>query len=88
MNVFKVEKVFEQSYFEYVQDYFKNHHFLNNAEYDFYNSKRIDSFDDSVLKSILHTLHEPAKKWFNNESIVPTYAIFSEYSGQQAHLNP
>jgi hypothetical protein len=88
MKEFKIEKVFEQDYFNKIQNYFKNHFFLKNADYDFYNSKRIDSFDDQVLQEILNKLHEPAKIWFNNENIVPTYAIFSEYSGKQAHLNP
>ena len=88
MNAFKIKDIFEQSYFDEIKNYFEGHSFLNNAQYDFYNSKRIDSFDDPVLKSILDKLHEPAKKWFNNENLVPTYAIFSEYSGEQAHLNP
>jgi len=52
MKEFKIEKVFEQDYFNEIQNYFKNHFFLKNAEYDFYNSKRIDSFDDQVLQEI------------------------------------
>jgi hypothetical protein len=83
-----VEKhIFEDEYFNYLKKYLSSHPFLKDAKYDFYGSKRIDSFDDKVLKDSLDMLTEKAKKIFNSNTLIPTYAVFSEYSGQQAMLN-
>lgn len=87
MKAFIEKNILDREYFDFVQDYFKSHSFLDSEKHDFYGSKRIDSFEDPVLKEILLKLHEPAKKWFNSETLVPTYAVFSEYSGKQAMLN-
>lgn len=81
------KEIFSPEYFNSIKEYFKSHEFLNSEIHDFYGSKRIDSFADPILKEILLKLHEPAKKWFGSETLVPTYAIFSEYSGKQAMLN-
>jgi hypothetical protein len=81
------KQIFEDEYFFKIKEYFRSHPCLKSEDFDFYGSKRIDSFEDKVLKEILIKLHEPAKVWFNSKTLLPTYAIFSEYSGEQAMLN-
>lgn len=83
----KVSNFFETEYFDNIKSYFTNHEILLRDEYQYYGSKRIDSFNDSVLKNILNDSLPIAKKYFGNEDILPTYAIFSEYSGEQAYLS-
>lgn len=83
----KISNFFELDYFTLVQKYFYNHEILNNPEYHYYGSKRVDSFDDTFLKDVLYKAMPIAKKWFGSETMVPTYGIFSEYSGEQAYLD-
>lgn len=79
--------IFDQNYFNYLVEYFSNHEVLKNEEYHYYGSKRVDSFNDPVLKEIQEKLMPLAKETFGSETLMPTYAIFSEYSGQDAYLD-
>lgn len=83
----KVSGFFNSEYFELVKSYFSNHTILNSLEYHFYGSKRVDSFEDNFLKEVLESALPTAKEWFGSETMVPTYGIFSEYSGEQAYLD-
>jgi hypothetical protein len=87
MKAYVEKQIFSQEYFSFLKNYFINHSFLSDAKHDFYGSKRIDSFDDKILKDALNMLTEKAKKMFNSDTLIPTYAVFSEYSGKQAMLN-
>ena len=84
----RVEKnIFEKEYFNYIKNYFYNHEVVKQDKYHFYGSKRIDSFSDPVLKEALEVLKDKAKELFISDTLVPTYAVFSEYSGKQAYLD-
>jgi hypothetical protein len=87
MKAYVEKNIFEKQYFDYLKEYFSSHKFLQDAKHDFYGSKRIDSFDDIVLKESLESLTEKARVLFNSKTLIPTYAVFSEYSGKQAMLN-
>lgn len=80
-------KVFEEQDFLEIKDYFYNNASVKNKKYDYYGSKRIDSYEDKKLLEILNSFSQNAKKWFNKKDIVPTYSVFSEYSGDQAMLD-
>jgi hypothetical protein len=83
-----IEKnIFDQEYFEYLREHFSNHEILKKDEYHYYGSKRIDSFNDPVLKEVLDKLTDKAKEIFESDTLMPTYGIFSEYSGSSAYLN-
>lgn len=86
-QAFVEKKVFDRQYFNDLKNHFISHPFLNDTKYDYYGSKRIDSYDESYLKDALDRLHAKAKVLFNSETLVPTYAVFSEYSGEQAMLD-
>jgi hypothetical protein len=83
----KISNFFDIEYFNLIKEYFINHKILNSPEYHFYGSKRVDSFDDEFLKEVLYSAMPIAKEWFGSETMVPTYGIFSEYSGSQAYLD-
>jgi hypothetical protein len=84
----RIEKsVFDEKYFIFLQEYFKNNESNKNKKFDYYGSQRTDSYEDDILEEALNKLLPKAKKIFNNEKIVPTYAIFAEYSGEQAMLD-
>lgn len=82
-----VSNVFEKDFFYYIKKYFESHPQLNSLEYDYYGSKRIDSYDDKVLLECLNKLNDFAKLHFNKKDIVPTYGVFAEYSGYNARLD-
>ena len=83
-----IEKnVLEQEYFEYIKDYFYNHEILKQDKYHYYGSKRVDSFNDKILKEVLDKLTDKAKRIFESDTLMPTYGIFSEYSGSTPYLN-
>ena len=83
-----IEKnIFDQEYFEYLKDYFSNHEILKKDEYHYYGSKRVDSFNDPVLKEVLEKLTDKAKEVFGSDTLMPTYAVFSEYSGSTPYLD-
>lgn len=83
-----VEKdIFSEDKFKEIKLYFQNHDILKKDEYHFYGSKRIDSFNDKFLNQIHIDLTEKAKSLFGSETLMPTYAVFSEYSGEQAYLD-
>lgn len=79
--------IFEKEYFLFLQEYFASHSGNKNKNFDYYGSKRTDSYEDNVLNDALNKLLPKAREYFNNNSIIPTYAIFSEYSGEQAMLD-
>lgn len=84
----RIEKnIFDNNYFEYIKNYFKNHDVVKKDEYHFYGSKRIDTFNDEVLKKAHEDLLPKARQMFESETLLPTYAVFSEYSGKQAYLD-
>ena len=83
-----IEKnIFDQEYFEYLKKYFSNHDILKKDEYHYYGSKRVDSFNDPVLKEVLDKLTDKAKEIFGSDTLMPTYAVFSEYSGSTPFLD-
>lgn len=77
----------DKEYFDFIKNYFLNHDVVNKPDYDFYGSRRVDTFNDEVLNKLHIDLLERAKKLFNSETLLPTYAVFSEYSGEQAYLD-
>jgi hypothetical protein len=79
-----ISNVFEKPFFEYIQNYFENHPQLKSIPYDYYGSKRMDSFEDSVIFECLNKLTDSARIHFDKPDIVPTYAVFSEYSSGAA----
>lgn len=79
--------IFDQDYFNYIKDYFSNHDILKQDQYHYYGSKRVDSYTDPVLKEIHERLMPMAKEIFGSDTLLPTYAIFSEYSGDAAYLD-
>ncbi len=83
----KISNFFDNEYFLYLKEYFSSHDILSIPEYNFYGSKRIDSYADKVLKEVLDKCLPVAKNWFGSNTMVPTYGIFSEYSGKQAYLD-
>ncbi len=82
-----VSNIFEEPFFEYIKNYFENHPQLKNISYDYYGSKRMDSFDDSVILECLNKLTDFARHHFGKPDILPTYAVFSEYSSGAAQLD-
>ena len=83
----RVEKnVLEKDRFEYLQKYFLSHSEVVSKKIDKYGSKRIDSFDDEELNKLLQDFLPRAKIWFDKNEIVPTYAIFADYFGEQSNL--
>lgn len=83
-----IEKnIFDQDYFLYLKDYFSKHSILEKDEYHYYGSKRIDSYNDTVLAEAQEKIIEKAKQIFMSDTLVPSYSIFSEYSGSEAYLN-
>lgn len=77
-----IEKnVLEKEYFNYIKNYFANHEILKQDRYHYYGSKRVDSFNDPLLKEVHESLIPMAKEIFESDTLLPTYAIFSEYSG-------
>lgn len=83
-----IEKnIFDQKYFDYLQNYFSNHDILNQNEYQQYGTKRIDSYNDPILKEAHKKLLNKAREIFKSENIMPSYAIFAEYSGNEAYLD-
>jgi len=84
----RVEKnVLDSERFIFLQNYFINHPEINDKRIDKYGSRRLDSFDDQELEKLLMDFLPIAKSWFGKEEIVPTYAIFSDYFGEQANLD-
>ncbi len=84
----RVEKnVLDSDRFVFLQKYFMDHADINFKRFDKYGSKRIDSFDDKELEKLLVDFLPFAKKWFGKKEIVPTYAIFADYVGNQANLD-
>lgn len=84
----KVEKeIFDEEYFLFLKNYFMNHKILQSPEYHFYGSKRVDSFNDDILNQAHIKLTEKAKDLFKSKTLMPSYAVFSEYSGEQAYLD-
>lgn len=79
--------VFEEDKFENIKQYFFNNKLVKEKEYDYYGSKRIDSYENEILLTTLHSFTDKAKEWFNKKEIVPTYSVFSEYSGKSAMLD-
>ncbi len=83
-----IEKnVLDPEYFEYIKNYFANHEVLKQENYHYYGSKRVDSFNDPVLKEVLEKLIDKAKEIFESDTLMPTYGIFSEYSGTEPYLD-
>ena len=82
-----ISNVFEDAFFQYIQNYFKNHPLIKDISYDYYGSKRIDSFDDKIVLECLNKLTDFARAQFNKKDIVPTYGVFAEYSGEQSKLD-
>ncbi len=84
----RVEKnAIENKRFMFLQNYFMNHKDVGFQRFDKYGSRRIDSFDDQELLKLLEDFTLVARKWFDKEDIVPTYAIFADYVGEQANLD-
>jgi len=79
--------IFEEDYFQSIKEYFANHEVLKQEEYHYYGSKRVDSYTDPKLDEIHKMLMPMAKEIFGSETLLPTYAVFSEYSGHTAYLD-
>lgn len=80
-NPIVLGNIFDVEYFNYLKEYFSNHDILKQDRYHYYGSKRVDSFTDPVLKEAQDKIFDTAKKIFGSETMLPTYSIFSEYSG-------
>jgi hypothetical protein len=79
--------VFSQEDFHKIKNHFKKNKMLENKRYDYYGSKRIDSYEDKLLYEVLNSFLDKAKTWFKEDDLVPTYSVFSEYSGASAMLD-
>jgi hypothetical protein len=82
-----IKNIFDEPFFQYIQNYFANHPQIKNIPYDNYGSKRLDSFDDIVILECLDKLTNFAREKFAQKDIVPTYGVFAEYSGANAQLD-
>ena len=82
-----IKNFFEDDYFNNLKNYFENHEIVKQDKYHYYGSKRIDSFNDPVLKETHEKMLPKIKEIFGVEDILPTYAVFAEYSGEQAYLD-
>lgn len=80
-------EIFDKETFQEIKKYFYKNKEVEKKEYDYYGSKRIDSYEDKVLFDILNNFSKNAKEWFEEKDIVPTYSVFSEYSGSNAMLD-
>lgn len=79
--------IFSEDDFSRIKEYFSNHEILKQDKYHYYGSKRVDSYNDSLLEEIHNSLIPLAKDIFQSDTLMPTYAVFSEYSGEAAYLD-
>jgi hypothetical protein len=74
-----IEDFLPKDYFEEVRDYFYNHPKLKDKNVSYYGAKMISSYFDEYLDGIHKAMLPKVKELFEEENMIPSYAIFSDY---------
>jgi len=74
-----IEDFFPKDKFEEIKNYFYNHPKLENKNISYYGAKMISSYFDEYLNNLHQEMLPRVKELFEEENMIPSYAIFSDY---------
>lgn len=85
-NIGILKKVIDNENFIALQKYFQHHALLDFLQPDEFGRKLIGDSTEIILKEYSNLLLPKVKKFFKNNTILPSYSLFAEYSAETISL--
>lgn len=82
-----ISDALEKNDFNIIRDYFMNHEVLSNLGTDEFGRKLLGDSSEPILKEYSEKLIPIVRKFFNSETLLPSYSLFAEYSSKNIGLH-